>query len=248
MNIEKCPYCQSTNIGVGYQLGNGQLFADLFAYHSTSDCSTMEHILCKECGSILHTQVLHPQVFHQYDTIREEELFDYIENSGIILCNESTELPSLCGLGYSMENIISLIEKKQVFYCKVYKKHSTYLSIKAYQYLNRCKEKKTLTPLSGEILKAMNKSDVVDKDGLRTSMSADKKEFDKAFDLLLENMYITAIAGKRLNSNWYSYLYCTANKWSEGVEGLHFQGDSKAALWEIIKMNMNETNFASLVK
>lgn len=248
MNIEKCPYCQSTNIGIGYQLGGGQIFADIFAYHSSADCANVEHILCKDCGSIIHSRVVKTDMFHQYSIARQEELREYIERNGIILCNENNELPSLVKLGYNMENIISLIEQKQVFYCKAYKKRSTYLSVKAYQLLSRCKPQKPLIEQAKLIYKAMSKTDVADKDELRVAMGMDKKEFDKAFDFLLENLYITAIAGRRLNPNWYSYLYCTAERWKQGVEGLHFQGDSKAALWKVVKNNMSEDKFIKFIK
>ncbi len=28
---EKCPYCWSTSIGVGYQIGGGRLYVDVYA-------------------------------------------------------------------------------------------------------------------------------------------------------------------------------------------------------------------------
>ena len=54
----------------------------------------------------------------------------------------------------------------------------------------------------------------------------DVKAFQKEFDFLLEHLYITACAGKKLNSNWYSYLYCTARQFDKCVEELHFNADS----------------------
>lgn len=76
----------------------------------------------------------------------------------------------------------------------------------------------------------------------------DKKEFDKAFDFLLENLYITAFAGKRINSNWYSYLYCTEERWEKEVNGLHFNGNAREELWKIVGRNMSEKDFNFLCK
>ncbi len=87
------------------------------------------------------------------------------------------------------------------------------MSVRAYQLLNRCKTVKELSPQAAIIYQAMKDQDFVDKDDLKKALQLDKKTFDKEFDFLLENLYITAFAGKRINSNWYSYLYCTAERW-----------------------------------
>lgn len=248
IEIEICPYCQSTNIGVGYQLGAGQVFADIYAYQSTRDCSNIEHLLCKDCGSIIHSRVVKSDMFHQYSIARQNELGDYIEAHGILLCNVNDDLPSLCSLGYNMENIIGLIELHQVFYCKAFKKRSAYLSIKAFQLLNRCKTVKGLYPEAELIYNEMKKVDFIDKEDFKKSFTMDKKIFDKAFDFLLENLYITAYAGKRINANWYAYLYCTTDRWEKEVGGLHFNGNPKDALWKLVSRDMSEKDFCAFCK
>lgn len=248
MPIEKCSFCSSTNLGLGYQMGNGQIYPDIYAYHSTQSGSVVEYIICKDCGCIVCARVRNPELFSSYNTARQGELLEYIDRHGIILCIENIDLPSLCGLGYNMENIIALIEQKKVFYCKAFKKCSTYLSVQAYQHLNRCFLKKPLTADAENILTAMKDKSVVDKDEMRLMLAMEKKPFDRAFDLLLENLYITAIGGKRLNPNWYSYLYCTAETWKHGVAGLHFNGGSKDALWKIVGKNMDKKDFDIFTK
>lgn len=246
--IESCNVCNSTNLGIGYQMGGGQIYPDLYSYHNAKAGSVVEYIICKDCASIVHASVRNPELFTQYHTARQEELLEYIEHYGILLCNESKELPSLCGLGYTMENIISLIEQKKVFYCKAYKKRSTYLSVKAYQLFNRCFSANPLNEHAKTILHAMKQKAAVDKEELRMTLAMDKKTFDTTFDFLLQNLYITAIGGKKLNVNWYSYLYCTADRWKQGIEGLHFPGDCKDALWKIVNKTMSEKDFHSFVK
>lgn len=248
ISIDCCPFCHSNNIGVGYQLGSGRIFADVYAYHSTRDCANVEHLICKDCGSIIHSRVTKTDIFHQYSLTRQNELADYIDMNGILLCNENRELPSLCELGYNMENIIELIKLHQVFYCKVYKKRSTYLSIKAYHLLRRTKTVKELPSDAEVIYNEMKKYNLVDKDDLKESLHMEKKIFDKAFDFLLENLYITAYSGKRINPSWYSYLYCTAEQWAKEVPGLHFNGNPKEELWKIVSKKMNEKNFNMFCK
>lgn len=94
----------------------------------------------------------------------------------------------------------------------------------------------------------MEKREAVDKADLKLLFPMDAKAFQKEFDYLLEHLYLTACAGKKLNSNWYSYLYCTARKFDRCVEGLHFHGNPKEALWNLVKGAMDKKNFELLCK
>ncbi len=76
----------------------------------------------------------------------------------------------------------------------------------------------------------------------------DTKSFNKAFDFLLENLYITAYAGKKLNANWYSYLYCTKENFNKKINGLIFNGNCKEELWNIVKKTMDQASFDILCK
>ncbi len=76
----------------------------------------------------------------------------------------------------------------------------------------------------------------------------DTKSFNKAFDFLLENLYITAYAGKKINANWYSYLYCTKENFNKKINGLHFNGNCKEELWNIVKKTMDQASFDILCK
>lgn len=72
MKIEKCSYCNSTNLGIGYQMGNGQIYPDLYAYHSAKSGSVVEYIICKDCGRIVCSRVRNPELFPQYSTARHD--------------------------------------------------------------------------------------------------------------------------------------------------------------------------------
>ena len=145
-------------------------------------------------------------------------------------------------------NSVSLIENRKVFYCKALGKKPVYLSVTAYQLLKRAKPAAPLSEAAKEILKAMEKREAVDKADLKLLFPMDAKAFQKEFDYLLEHLYLTACAGKKLNSNWYSYLYCTARKFDRCVEGLHFHGNPKEALWNLVKGAMDKKNFELLCK
>lgn len=247
MQIERCPYCGSTNMGIGWQMGNAQLFPDLYAYHSTSSGSAIKQIFCRDCGSVIRSVVAHPELFPRFGEVRREELLEWLNMNGILLCNESDELPSLCSLGYGMEDIVSLIERKEAFYCKAYKKRSTFFSVRTYQLLAHCRPQKSPPEEARRVLLAMKDKELVDKEELKASLGMNKKQFDRAFDFLLEHLYITAIGGRKINPNWYGYLYCTAEVWKRGVKGLHIS-DYRTALWELVGQSMGEPAFMALIK
>lgn len=167
---------------------------------------------------------------------------------GFLLMNEHKTLPSVDSLGYNMQNLVYLIEDRKVFYSKAFGKRPIYLSLRAYQFLKRVKPIKPLTGDAKLVYDEISNFECADKADVKKRLAMDTKTFDKAFDFLLENLYITACEGKKLNSNWYSYLYCTAEQFNKKVQGLHFNGDPKEALWNIVKNTVDEKNFEILCK
>ena len=233
--LEKCPYCQSNDIGVGYQLGGGRIFADEYAARTAHDCSEVEYLICRNCGSVIRARVLHPKVFHPVDQERQERLLDFIDLHGILLCNESPDLPSLVSLGFDMETIMGLVDLHRVFYCMAYRKRSTFLSPKAYYLLKRCRTYPEMDADCEKICRAARALGPAEKDELKEAAGMEKKTFEKAFRFFLDNLYLTAYGrGKRLTPDWYAYLYCTADRWEKEVPGLHFSGDAEQALSKLL--------------
>ena len=138
--IKTCPYCNSHNIAIGYHLGGGRLYSDQYAYHSNSSASDLETYFCKDCGMVIAQKVLRPEIFDNLDDIREDELLEKINDLGIMLINHHDYLPSLSDDGFTMQNIIGLIEKHRIFYTKAFAKRPVLLSIKTYQLLKRVKK------------------------------------------------------------------------------------------------------------
>lgn len=52
IKIDKCPYCESTEFTKGTQAGYGAM-----APNKGFLGSNIEHTICKECGSIVHSRV-----------------------------------------------------------------------------------------------------------------------------------------------------------------------------------------------
>ena len=50
---------EQRNVGIGYQ----QSQASIMNNHSGLSGSLVEHLICKECGSIVHSKVNKPEIF-----------------------------------------------------------------------------------------------------------------------------------------------------------------------------------------
>lgn len=81
--------------------------------------------------------------------------------------NEHEALPSVSALGYSMQDLVYLIENRKVFYCKALGKKPVYLSKTAYQLLKRAKPAAHLSEAAKSILREMEKYEAVDKADLK---------------------------------------------------------------------------------
>ncbi len=56
--IKECPYCGSINLTKGYQVEGGLVYKDKSASFGTR----VEHIICKECASIIYSKVEKPEI------------------------------------------------------------------------------------------------------------------------------------------------------------------------------------------
>lgn len=109
------------------------------------------------------------------------------------------------------------------------------------------KPQKPLTDAARQVLEALRRYNSVDKETLCAAVQMEKN-FSKAFDFLLENLYVTVCAGRRLMPSWYAYIYCTREQFCRGLPELHVSGDPKAALWVVVGKTMDEKSFAQLCR
>lgn len=59
IKIENCPYCGSGELGWGYQSAQGAMITGKSGFAG----SKVEHLICTECGSIVHSRVAKPELF-----------------------------------------------------------------------------------------------------------------------------------------------------------------------------------------
>lgn len=69
--FEKCPYCNSNQLVLGFQIGNAVAYPDV---RGGMFGSRIEHLICKGCGSIIYSRVLKPDMFNEKESTENLEV------------------------------------------------------------------------------------------------------------------------------------------------------------------------------
>lgn len=158
-------------------------------------------------------------------------LLFYLETNGILLCNQNPFLPALEDIGCGWKDVTELIDSHELFYSKVFKGRTTYLSVEAYLLLKAVREEKPLTSQAEYVFSLLDGNPPADIRFLKAAAAPvlSGKDFREAFDFLLRNLYITAVRnGRQLNENWSEFLYGTAKQWESLSPGF----EEKKKGWE----------------
>mgnify|MGYP006865374286 FL=1 len=176
-------------------------------------------------------------------------LQNYLEANGILLCNRNSDLPALEDVGCTWQDVTELIDQRRLFYSKVFRKRTTYLSPEAYYLLKAAKSQKPLTPPAERILSLLGNGSIAETAFLKRVCGLSPKEYRDGFDFLLQNLYITAMAnGTVLNESWSTFQYGTAQTWEALSPPPPQRGDPKARLWELLRPTVPERCFRSLIR
>ncbi|MEG0545730.1 MAG: hypothetical protein RR552_00955 [Oscillospiraceae bacterium] len=60
--VSECPYCGSTSLVQGYQMDKAAMFTDI---RGGVFGSQIEHIICKDCNSIIYSRVAKTDMFKE---------------------------------------------------------------------------------------------------------------------------------------------------------------------------------------
>lgn len=61
--FDECPYCGSKMLVYGYQTDSGSVYTDV---RGGVFGSPVEHTICQECGSIVYSRILRPDIYKEY--------------------------------------------------------------------------------------------------------------------------------------------------------------------------------------
>lgn len=179
----------------------------------------------------------------------QKHLKEYLDYAGILTCNVNPYLPSLSDIGCEWSDAVALIDSHELFYCKTYRKHTTYLSNRVYFLLKKCLIQKPMNSDAAMIYDILKQAGPMQTSELKLLARMESSGFSRATNFLLENMYTTAYKnGDFLNTNWSTLVYSTADDWEKCVEAPCIEGDAQEELKMILTRTMSEKEFEKFVK
>jgi hypothetical protein len=148
-----------------------------------------------------------------------DQLLDYINKFGLIACNKDSYIKSLDDIGCSWQDAVALIDDRKIFYSKIYKHKTVYLSIRLYSLLKKFNTGIIVNENSRLIYNILENNPPQNTDMLKTVSQLNKNEFKKAQLELLEQLHMTAISSyKSININWSSFYYTTSSNWEKSIK------------------------------
>lgn len=180
---------------------------------------------------------------------KEQAILDYINIYGLLLCNENKDLPSIFDVGGDWDSVTALIEKREVFYSKVYRKRTSYLSRELYFLLKGFRQSMLGIPAASmDIYNFLYDNGPADTETIKNILLLSKKGYDAAFDILLERMLVTAIKrGKTLGKTWSTFIWGTYADWEKGEWPVSIDAEGYNRISEILTPNLPEKEIMKII-
>ena len=153
------------------------------------------------------------------EAVSKELLEGYFSKHGMLLCNESKDMPSLSSVGGDWSSIVGLIEEGKVFHSRFYKGRVTYLSREFYGQIKHYRQRENrLSKEAQSIYSLLNEIGLANTEEIKRLLNLSGKVFSGALQELGKELLVTAIKRDRtMNQNWSSFAWGPWSFW----ESLH---------------------------
>lgn len=151
------------------------------------------------------------------DAHAQSALNDYFSQNGLLLCNESEELPFLDLVGGNWNAIVSLMESGDAFYSRFYKNRVTYLSPALYYALKPYRLRlERLSEESLRLLAFLRAIGQANAPQMQAACLLEKKAQVKALDQLVSELFVTVLQrDETIHENWCTFTYGPAEQWEQ---------------------------------
>lgn len=141
----------------------------------------------------------------------------YFSRNGLLFCNGSKDLPGIYSVGGDWNSIVALMECGEVFYSKLYKNRTSYLSRELYYQIKPFRHRvKNLSVKSKQIYEFIEAADLTGTQEIKNALMMSSKEFAACMNELHKELFVTAIKRERtLNENWCSFYWGTYHCWEQ---------------------------------
>lgn len=175
-------------------------------------------------------------------------LQNYMKNYGILTCNLNKYLPSIDDVGGNLNAIITLIEQREIFQCKVYRKRITYLSKELYYLLKPHKQHTDSLPYySKKIFKFLSEFGPANTTIIKNMLFLSNKTFSKYLSVLLQEMLVTVIKkNNTINQTWASFVWGTYTDWEKTTNYHRNQDDDY--LVELLSRSLSNKEINKLIE
>jgi hypothetical protein len=147
---------------------------------------------------------------------KKEYIYNYIVKSGILLLGSNSQFDNLMDIGGDWDTIMELIQERKVYFSKIFKGMTTYISDEMYPYFKIMKNNKIIGEHETRIYDFLEHYGGQDTELIKEILGMDKKTFDTAMNNLLKNMQITVLGrGVTLNKQWSTYVWGTYVQWEK---------------------------------
>jgi len=145
-------------------------------------------------------------------------LQSYFIDRGLLLCNDDGNLPSKRTVGGDWNSIVALMERGEVFYCKLYKNKVTYLSREMYYQIKPYKQRiDNMSDNSKMVYEFIKAVDMASTKEIKAALAMSSGKFNAALNELCRELLITAVRReKTLNDNgWCSFYWGVSCSWEK---------------------------------
>ena len=180
----------------------------------------------------------------QTDPAREA-LLTYFAHNGMLLCNESTELPFLDLVGGNWYAIVSLMESGDVCYSRFYKNRVTYLSRELYFALKPFRRRaERLSAQSKRLLAFLQAAGEATAEQMQNTCMLEKKAQTEALNVLVSELFVTVLRRDlTIHESWCTFTYGTTEHWEEKqASQTNIKSESGAELILLRQLSQKQVN------
>lgn len=170
-----------------------------------------------------------------------------LSRNSILLCNENRDIPSLASLGGRWNDMVALLESREIFYSKLYKNRVTYLPREFYYHVKPFRQRETLlSPQARELLMLLRQTGPIGTEELKRLFPLWGSRFSAYLDELLRELLVTAVKRDRtINETWCTFLWAPFEYWEAGISPLP---SSPAEAHRLLSPLLSEKQICSLLK
>ncbi len=173
----------------------------------------------------------------------------YLEDVGVLACNENPHLPALDQVGFTWGDMTALLDRQGLFLSKCGWGRTVYLSPQVYYLAARCRPRRPMPPEAAALYQLLAEAGPLETEELKRLSLLDGKGYTKAFTFLLKYRWATALKnGRVLGDNWSTLRYGTAEAWEALAPPPVPAADPEGQLWAILGRTLPPAEVARFLR